>query len=659
MKKSRSVKSFTVFSRFVILAVTVSAGCGGGRIPLARNGVLDLRSWDFKNNSQLKIHGEWTFYWETFLTPDAPPGTHPAPSSLIPVPKSWRGASINGEEIPGTGYATYRLIILLPENTSENSLLALFIRNISSSFELFVNGRRVAGNGIPAAESDSAAPGRFPLTVPLSVKSNRLDMIIHVANFHQWKGGIWEDIIIGTENSIRRSRIVSHSYEMFILSSVVVMGLYQLTLWFFRRRNRVVLTFGIFCLLMAVRTLTTDFKYGINLLTFLPWELVHCTKHITFLMGFAVFTRYIRLMFPSVFPRIIVTVSFAAGIIVSAAVILLPIEIYFRIFQIHEVMVIGFGTYILFALIRAVHCKLEGAGAVATGSIFLFAAMVNDMLYSARIISSAYIFLWGMLVFIFVQAWVLARRANHLLITVERQTVEQRHLIKERTEAHEKFTVSRLGTILGLAKLAEYRDEDTGFHLERIREYSRCLAAYLIDYPEYRHYITHEYIDDLYQSSILHDIGKVWVKDIVLLKTGRLSEEEFKHMKQHTTKGGDIIRDIERQVGTPAYLELGRKIAYSHHEKWDGSGYPEGLRGKDIPLSARIVAVADVYDALTSKRPYKKAFSHEKAVSIISEGRGSHFDPELTDTFLEINREFNEIRLRLNPHEPEDLTVSK
>ena len=130
-------------------------------------------------------------------------------------------------------------------------------------------------------------------------------------------------------------------------------------------------------------------------------------------------------------------------------------------------------------------------------------------------------------------------------------------------------------------------------------------------------------------------------------------------MKQHTTKGGDIIRDIERQVGTPAYLELGRKIAYSHHEKWDGSGYPEGLGGKDIPLSARIVAVADVYDALTSKRPYKKAFSHEKAVSIISEGRGSHFDPELTDTFLEINREFNEIRLRLNPHEPEDSTVSE
>ena len=98
---------------------------------------------------------------------------------------------------------------------------------------------------------------------------------------------------------------------------------------------------------------------------------------------------------------------------------------------------------------------------------------------------------------------------------------------------------------------------------------------------------------------------------------------------------------------------------YSHHEKWDGSGYPEGLRGKDIPLSARIVAVADVYDALTSKRPYKKAFSHEKAVSIITEGRGSHFDPELTDTFLEINREFNEIRLKLNPHESEDLTVSE
>ena len=658
MKKFRSVQSFTVFSRFVILAAAASAGCGSPS-PLARKGVLDLRSWDFENNSQLEIHGEWSFYWETFLTPDAPPGTHPARSSFIPVPKSWRGIPINGEKIPGTGYAAYRLMILLPENISEDSLLALFIRSISSSFELFVNGRRMAGSGIPAAESGSATPGHFPLTVPLPVTSNRLDMIIHVANFHQWEGGIWDDMIIGTENSIRRSRIVSHSYEMFIFSSVMVMGLYQLTLWFFRRRNRVVLTFGIFCLLMAARTLTTDFKSGINLLTFLPWGLVHSTRYISFFLGFAVFTLYLRLMFPSVLPRIIVTVSFAASIIVSVAVILPPIEICFRIFKIYEVMVMGIGTYILLALMRAIHRRLEGAGAVTTGSIFLFAAMVNDTLYSARLISSAYAFFWGILVFIFVQAWFMARRANHLLITVERQTVEQRNLIKESMEAHEKFTVSRLGTILGLARLAEYRDEDTGFHLERIREYSRCLAAYLIDYPEYRHYITHEYIDDLYQSSILHDIGKVWVKDIVLLKTGRLSEEEFEHMKQHTTKGGDIIRDIEGQVGTPAYLELGRKIAYSHHEKWDGSGYPEGLGGKDIPLSARIVAVADVYDALTSKRPYKKAFSHEKAVSIISEGRGSHFDPELTDTFLEINREFNEIRLRLNPHEPEDSTVSE
>ena len=154
-------------------------------------------------------------------------------------------------------------------------------------------------------------------------------------------------------------------------------------------------------------------------------------------------------------------------------------------------------------------------------------------------------------------------------------------------------------------------------------------------------------MEDLHHSSILHDIGKVWVKDSILLKPGRLTEEEFAHIRRHAAKGGDIIRTIERRIGTPSYLRLGREIAYSHHEKWDGSGYPEGLKGENIPLSARITAVADVYDALTSKRPYKPAFDHDKAVSIIREGRGSHFEPDLVDIFLKLNLQFDKVRRNL------------
>ena len=659
MSESPRVKSVIALSCLAIFASIFSISCTDSTAPIARNGVLDLRSWDFEKNGQAKMTGEWAFYWKTFLSPDASPSTYPAPSSFINVPESWGGLSINGKTIPAFGHATYRLIVLLPEDIDEKHLLALRIRNIGTSFELFVNGKWTAGSGLPSADRDSSAPGRFPLTTALPPDGSRLEIVIHAANFQRWEGGIWDDIVIGTENEIRHTQIVSHSYEIFILSSFVIMAFYQLILWLFRRKDRVVLNFAIFCLLIPVRIITTDFKYGINLLPFLPWQLVHDVKYISFFLVFAVFIVYIRGMFPDIFSRIIVKITVTAAVIASVCVVFLPLAIYFRVLQIYQLITFGFGSYVIFTLIRGIYRKIEGARSVTIGVIALFITLVNDVLYSARIISTTYIFVWGMLVFIFVQAWMLARRSHRLFIKVEQQSAEQRQLIKERTEAHRKFTISRLGTILGLAKLAEYRDEDTGFHLERMREYSRVLAASLMDGTEYKEHVNQEYVNDIYHSAILHDIGKVWVKDSILLKPGRLNEEEFAHIQEHTTKGGNIIRDIEHQIGTPTYLELGREIAYSHHEKWDGSGYPQGLQGEDIPLCARIVAVADVYDALTSKRPYKKAFSHEKAVSIISEGRGSHFDPALVDAFLKINSEFDRIRRELGARESVNLAISE
>ncbi len=199
-------------------------------------------------------------------------------------------------------------------------------------------------------------------------------------------------------------------------------------------------------------------------------------------------------------------------------------------------------------------------------------------------------------------------------------------------------------TIIGLAKLAEFRDEDTGAHLERIREYSRILANELSDKPKFKGYIDSGYVEDLFQSSTLHDIGKVGISDRILLKPGKLTEEEFNLIKQHPQLGGDVLSKIDRQVDSRSFLTLGKQIAYYHHEKWNGTGYSSGLMGEAIPLSARIVALADVYDTLTSRRSYKAAFSHEKAGEIIAAERGTHFDPDIADAFLACEGEFNKIR---------------
>ena len=194
--------------------------------------------------------------------------------------------------------------------------------------------------------------------------------------------------------------------------------------------------------------------------------------------------------------------------------------------------------------------------------------------------------------------------------------------------------------IFGLAKLAESRDTDTGEHLDRIRHYATMIAQELqAGNPE----IDERYIADIGIASSLHDIGKVGIPDGILLKPGALTADERFIMEQHTAIGGECLEAIENRLDEDKFLEMARKIAYSHHERWDGTGYPYRLAGHDIPLAARIVAVADVYDALTSKRPYKRALPHDESKAIILEGNGTQFDPTIVDAFLACEEEFRAI----------------
>ncbi len=202
-------------------------------------------------------------------------------------------------------------------------------------------------------------------------------------------------------------------------------------------------------------------------------------------------------------------------------------------------------------------------------------------------------------------------------------------------------------TILAMASLAETRDNETGNHIRRTQHYVRVLAEALREQPRFRDHLSDHVIDMLYKSAPLHDIGKIGIPDRILLKPGRYEPHEFEIMKRHPALGRDAIQHAEDQLGMPVeFLKYAKEIAYGHQEKWDGSGYPEGLAGDAIPLSARIMAVADVYDALISRRVYKDGMPHEKAVDIMRDGRGSHFDPDILDAFLSVLGEFQRIAQR-------------
>ncbi|MGF1910899.1 two-component system response regulator [Vibrio kasasachensis] len=238
------------------------------------------------------------------------------------------------------------------------------------------------------------------------------------------------------------------------------------------------------------------------------------------------------------------------------------------------------------------------------------------------------------------------RVKNHLLFKASKDQLAMQNEVLEQkvTERTQQLNDLQNVVLVAMGALAESRDPETGNHIRRTQKYVETLANELALLEPYKAYLEPRVITAMAKSAPLHDIGKVGVADCILLKPGSLTHDEFEEMKNHAVYGYDAICAAEGSLGyADNFLVFAKEISYSHHEKWDGSGYPQGLSGEAIPLSARIMAIADVYDALISARVYKPAFSHEKSVEMISQGKGSHFDPMLVDVFIANAEKFRDI----------------
>lgn len=251
-------------------------------------------------------------------------------------------------------------------------------------------------------------------------------------------------------------------------------------------------------------------------------------------------------------------------------------------------------------------------------------------------------------------AIVLARIKTQLQVKAAATFLKDKNLYLETEISKRTAEISAVQdvTILAMASLAETRDLETGNHIRRTQHYVKALAQKLKTHPNFGYFLSEVMINTLFKSAPLHDIGKVGIPDRILLKPGKLTEEEFETMKTHTTLGRDAIKHAEKELGIQVeFLRIAKEIAYYHQEKYDGSGYPTGISGNDIPISARLMALADVYDALISRRVYKEPMPHEMAVKIIIEGKGRHFDPDIVDAFLELQEEFQAIAARFIDNE--------
>jgi len=245
----------------------------------------------------------------------------------------------------------------------------------------------------------------------------------------------------------------------------------------------------------------------------------------------------------------------------------------------------------------------------------------------------------------FSQPLLLKRIEVHLQLQAQKNELRafNENLVEMVKDQTADILALQNAVIMWAAEVIEFRDEETGEHVERVQKYLRILLNEMEKTEVYADEIKTWDIDAFLRSALLHDVGKIKVRDDVLLKKARLSDDEFSDMKLHSLYGKMLLESLEEKVPNSTFLQYAKTLAYSHHERWDGTGYPDGLKGNEIPLQARMMSLVDVYDALISQRPYKRAFTHEESIEIISGGRGTQFDPDLTDLFLSASDRIREI----------------
>lgn len=663
----RTVPVYTDEVRKSILLLLLPAltlfSCTGAEsdTPRAHGGILNLSNEDLADSRVRVIRGEWEFWPGQLLEPDdflldaGPEG-----GGLLNVPGFWNGyQKDDGTVMGGTGCGTYRLTIRLKD---PGEPLAIRTGSIHTAHRLFINGREISSSGETSCHREKGRPMILTKTAVWEGGGDRLEIILQVSNFHHREGGIWGRIRLGTLTAVQKDAARDRDRDFLMIGALMIMGLFHIGMFSARNRDRTYLVFGTFCLVIATSiSLQDGAGYLLGAFPTLSWEILFKAESLAVFLSPPLLIYFIQAFVNRRLLKFILQVTTVVSGLCILITLVTPALIHTWLIPFFHGIILFEGIIILVLMIQAALKKDLFAKVLLGGMVLLFAAAVNDILYAENIIRSVFLVPGGLLLFIFVQAFLLTLKYRDVFQSVERQ---QRQLVKtnqefqqeitmrSEAEAHlqqvnENLLLARSAIILGLAKIAEYRDTDTGIHLKRIQEYNRLLAERLSETPAYHDYITPEYINDLYESSILHDIGKVGIPDSILLKPGKLTPEEFDIIKQHPQIGGDAIHSIEKNIKAQTFLTLGREIAYMHHEKWDGTGYPRGLSGTRISLSARITALSDVYDALTTKRCYKEAFSHEKAIEIILSERGKQFDPDIVDAFMAVEKEFSELGLIL------------
>ena len=501
--------------------------------PKVKAGVLDLSGWDFERHGNLKLFGKWEFYWEQFLTPKdfhqdlktSPlnPVLSPMRGGIpmhVPVPSNWNAYEKGGNALPGRGHATYRLKIRM--ETGVGQMLSLKVPPPSTAYRLWINGNEMPGNGVVGTNAEEMT-AVFRSRTATFVAEQENEVIFQVSNYLHREGGMWQVPIIGTVTQIQRYREKDLQFELFLMGSLLIMGLYHLGLFVLRHKEPSPLYFGLFCLDFALRAGVTGERVLANYFAD-DWKFTHTLEYLTFYVSPTLFIMFVYALFPKECSKLAVRFCQTIGMIFCLIVILTPAITYTATLKGYQLLTVVLCLYIIYVLCKAAVNRREGAGVFLAGFVVLFATVINDLLVANQIIYTGFWVPFGLFLFIFFQSFVLSMKfsrafaisedlTEHLEQKVEHRTHELHRALEETTEKEKEIThinqvVQTVNSSLNLEQVLEavtralegiFRFDIVGILLRD--EAQKCLTIHHI----YGEPITEEIRKNLIQLKIPFD----------------------------------------------------------------------------------------------------------------------------------------------------------
>lgn len=413
-------KHHTFRLTFILLCgMTLSTPyAGSSPPPIASQGILDLRTWDFIRDGVVPLRGEWEFFWENLVSPDAfSLQSTPQRSGYFSLPSLWNGYRINGKPLSGRGYATYRMRVLL--NSSVRYPLALKFMTANTAYNFFINGKQISVNGIPSTTPEHSTAQYLPHVASYTPAGDTLDMVMHVANYLDYKGGPWKTILMGDETTIRERRERKIAFELFLLGSIIIIGIHYLTIFLLRRKDRVSLYFSLFCFSIAVRTLVIGERYLNHLLPQAPWELMRRLEFWTMHFPTALFCLFIYYLFRQEYQTGFLRFVLISSLLFAGLNLVLPAPLFTYLVLPFEIIIIIAAVHVLYVVSRATLHKREGSIVILGGCILLFLTVINDILYDNCIIQSMRLIPVGLFFLLFSQAILLSKRSANAYTKIE------------------------------------------------------------------------------------------------------------------------------------------------------------------------------------------------------------------------------------------------